>query len=142
MQVTSSFNQEPILLHMTDATKISKSSKIFCLMGSIFLVIMGAFHGSGFFFVSEAISKSNAEDFLKDIVPALFAHPSIHLFGIAGLGAFTLFLTQDFRKLTWAITILVFIDALLGFYLGGPIPGVLLTIAALCFFIAGYKNDH
>lgn len=127
---------------MTDIKKISKNSKIFCLIGSSFLLIMGAFHSSGFFFVSEAISKSNAEDFLKEIVPTLFAHPSIHLFGLAALGVLALFLTQDFRKLTWAIAILVFVDAVLGFYLGGPIPGVLLTIASLCFLIAGYKNDH
>lgn len=100
---------------------------------------MGLFHASGFFFVREAIDKSNAETFLKDIVPLLFAHPSIHLIGLAGLGILALFLKSELRKLTWAIAVLVLIDALLGFYLGGMIPGALLTIAALCFAISGYK---
>lgn len=101
---------------------------------------MGVFHGSGFFFVSEAIQESNAEEFLKDIVPALFAHPSIHLIGLAALGILSLFLKHDMRKLTWAIAVLVFLDALLGFYLGGMIPGVLLSVAALCFVVSGYKS--
>ena len=127
---------------MTDAKRISKASKIFCLIGSAFLLLIGAFHGSGFFYVSEAIQKSNAEDFLKDIVPALFAHPSIHLIGLAVLGILALFLKEDIRKLTWALAVLVFIDALLGFYLGGPIPGLLLTIAALCFVVSGYKSPN
>ncbi len=109
-------------------------------MGSAFLLIMGAFHGSGIYFVSEAIDQSNAEEFLKDIVPVLFAHPSIHLIGLAALGVLALFLKHEMRKLTWALAALVILDALLGFYLGGAIPGILLSVAALCYVVSGYKS--
>lgn len=125
---------------MTNKKRISKVSKILCLIGSSLLLIMGAIHGSGFFYVSETIEKSNAEEFLKDIVPALFAHPSIHLAGLSAFGILALFLKQDLRKVTWLLAALVGLDALLGFYLGGTIPGSLLLIAAICFVVAGLKD--
>lgn len=126
---------------MTDTKRISKTAKVFCLIGSIFLLIMGSFHGSGFFYVQEAIEKSNAETFLKDIVPVLFAHPSIHLIGLASFGVLTLFLEKDLRKVTWFLATLILIDALLAFYLGGVLPGVLLALAASSFIFAGFKNQ-
>ena len=125
---------------MSDLKKASKISKIFCIIGSSFLLIMGAFHGSGFFYVSGAIEKSNAEDFLKDIVPVLFVHPSIHLIHLAGFGVLGLFFTQDFRMLTRFIAAVVSIDAGLAFYLGGLIPGCLLSLATICFVISGYQS--
>lgn len=125
---------------MTEAQKISKTSKILCLLGSSFLLLMGLFHGTGFFYVSEAIQSSNAEGFLKDIVPALFAHPSIHLLGMAAFGILARFLKHDLRKVTWLLAALIVLDALLGFYLGGLIPGLLLLVAAICFLLAGLKE--
>ncbi|TMM57357.1 hypothetical protein FEE95_12800 [Maribacter algarum] len=125
---------------MTDVKGISKTSKLFCIIGSSFLLIMGLFHGSGFFYVSETIEKSNAEGFLKDIVPALFAHPSIHLIGLAAFGILALFLKQDLRKVTWLLAVLIALDAALGFYLGGMIPGILLLLAAICFVVSGLRD--
>jgi hypothetical protein len=119
----------------------SKASKLFCVTGSTLLLLMGMFHGTGFFYVSEALEKSNAESFLKKIVPVLFAHPSIHLIGLSALGVLALFLKQDRGKLLWSLALLVLIDALLAFYLGGWIPGILLTVAALCFVFSGYKSN-
>jgi uncharacterized membrane protein len=126
---------------MTNAKSSSKTSNTFCILGSLFLLLIGAFHGTGFFYVSEAIEKSNAESFLKKIVPVLFAHPSIHLIGLSALGVLALFLKQDRGKLLWSLALLVLIDALLAFYLGGWIPGILLTVAALCFVFSGYKSN-
>ena len=125
---------------MSDVNNITKTSKIFCIIGSSFLCIMGAFHGSGFFYISELMEQSNADLFLKDIVPVLFAHPSIHLIGLAGLGVLALFLKQDFRKLAWALSAIVLVDAILGFAVGGLIPGILITLAACCFLLAGLKT--
>lgn len=126
---------------MTDIKKTSKTSKILCVVGSTFLLLMGAFHGSGFFYISAEIEKSNAEDFLKEIVPVLFAHPSIHLIGLAAFGVLALFFKSDMQKLTWSIAILILIDMVLAFYLGGLIPGVLLSISACCFVVAGLKES-
>lgn len=125
---------------MSDSKRISKMAKVFCLIGSILLLVMGIFHGSGFFYIQEAIEKSNAESFLKEIVPVLFAHPSIHLISLSALGILAIFLKQDLRKLTWLLAVLILSDAILGFYLGGVIPGFLLLAAAICFVIAGLKD--
>ena len=128
-------------MQTTSTEKTSKASKIYCLTGSLLLLIMGLFHGSGFFYVSEAIQSSNAEAFLKDIVPALFAHPSIHLIGLAAFGVLAVFLKHELRKLTWLLAVLVILDALLAFFLGGMIPGLLLLAAAICFVLAGLKQQ-
>ena len=100
------------------------------------LIIMAFFHGSGYFYVTKTIEASNSESFLKDIVPVLFAHPSIHLLGIATLGILSLTFTNDAKKLLISLSILVLIDGLLAFLLGGWLPGILLTFAAICFLLA------
>lgn len=97
---------------------------------------MALFHGSGYFFVSDAIVTSNAAGFLKDIVPALFAHPSIHLLGLAAFGFMALTLTIDAKKVLTLISILVVIDALFAFYLGSLLAGCLLLIPSISFIIA------
>lgn len=128
-------------MQVTNSKNATKASKILCITGSTLLLILGAFHGSGFFYVSEAIEKSNAEAFLKEIVPVLFAHPSIHLIGLSAFGILALFLKQDLRKLTWLLAVLIILDALLAFYLGGMIPGFLLLAAAICFIVAGLRDQ-
>lgn len=120
--------------------KIKGVNKGLCISGSLLLLLMGLFHGSGFFYVSEAIEESNAEEFLKEIVPSLFVHPSIHLIGLATFGILAVFLKQDLRKLTWLLAVLIVLDALLAFYLGGMIPGLVLLAAAVCFMLAGLKK--
>ena len=76
----------------------SKTSRILILIGSILLFIMAIFHGSGLFYVSDLMNESNAEVFLKEIIPVLFAHPSIHLIGLTALGITTLYLKYDSKK--------------------------------------------
>jgi hypothetical protein len=125
---------------MESQKKTSKVFKVLCIVGSSLLLVMGIFHGSGFFYVKELITQSNAEGFLKDIVPVLFAHPSIHLIGLAAFGILAISLGKESKKVLWLLSILIIIDALLAFYLGGLIPGVLLLAAALCFIIAGYRQ--
>lgn len=122
--------------------KTSKRTRIYCSIGSILLLVMAAFHGSGFFYVREAITSSNAEDFLKDIVPALFAHPSIHLMGLSALGLLTLWLPREAYKVAWLLAALIALDAALAFYLGGAIPGLLLLLAAACFVLSGEKSKN
>lgn len=122
---------------MSILTGLSKRSKLLCWVGSLLLLIMAVFHGSGYSFVKETIVESNAETFLKEIVPALFAHPSIHLISLAAFGILSLYLAEGMRKVVTLVSILVGVDALLAFYLGGMLPGILLLIAAACFAIAG-----
>ena len=117
----------------------SKKSRVLILIGSLLLVIMAIFHGSGFFYVSKAINESNSEEFLKEIVPVLFAHPSIHLIGLSSFGFLTLFLQHDAKKLLLLLSLIVLMDGILAFYLGGMLPGALLSVSAICFFITRFK---
>ncbi|WP_109300292.1 hypothetical protein [Aquimarina sp. AU474] len=120
---------------MTEIKKKPKTSVVLCAIGSALLLIMALFHGSGFVYVSEAIKNSNAEEFLKEIVPVLFAHPSIHLISLTTFGILTIFLNYDYKKVSITLSSIIIIDAVLAFYLGGIIPGILLTIAATCFIL-------
>jgi len=118
---------------LKNPTKISKG---LILIGTMLLVVMAIFHGSGIFYVSEAIAVSNSEIFLKDIVPVLFIHSSIHLLGLASFGVLALFLQQEVKKVLIMLSILSLIDALLAFYLGAIFPGVLIMIPTFCFCLA------
>ena len=115
-----------------------KTAKILCIIGSILLLVMAVFHGSGYTFVTEGIWESNAEDFLKQIVPVLFVHVSIHLVGLAAFGILALFLKQAAGKVLPLLTVLVVADAALAFYLGAVPPGVMLLAVSFCFAVPGY----
>jgi len=127
---------------MAEQQTKSKTSRLLIVIGSILLAIMALFHGSGFFYVRDLINESNAEGFLKEIVPILFAHPSIHLFGLSALGIVTLYLKYDATKILFLLTILVIIDTILAFTIGGLIPGLILTVPAVCFSIAGFNMNQ
>jgi len=115
---------------------MSKTSKILCLVGSALLLVMAAFHGSGLSYVNKIMAASDADNFIKQIFPILFAHPSLHLVGLAAFGILSTFLAQEAWKVLMVLLIIVLADALLAFFLGGVLPGFLLVLAALCFGIA------
>ena len=115
---------------------MSKNAKILCYLGSALLIAMAAFHGSGFAFIRTIVMESNAPAFLKEIVPVLFLHPSLHLFALAAFGLLATFMERDFRKVLILLSVLIAADAALGFWVGGVLPGSLLSAAALCFAVA------
>ncbi len=121
-------------------TSKSKANKISGVIGSSLLLVMALFHGSGFSFVRETILESNSKDFLKEIVPVLFAHPSIHLIGLAAFGILSITIEKKAsKKVLLLLSLLILADALLAFYLGGILPGILLSVATLCFVLASRK---
>lgn len=121
---------------------MTKTSKLLCYTGSGLLLFMGLFHGSGLQYFTGLIKQSDASDLLKEVVPVLFAHPSIHLFGLAALGILTTTMKYEFQKLLIVITIFIFIDAALGFYVGGLVPGIALALAGLFFLLAALRKDQ
>ena len=123
---------------MVFRTGITRTSKILILFGSFLLLAMSGFHGSGFVYVSDAIHTSNAEPFVKKIVPTLFAHPSIHLFGLAVMGIATLYLKEGAAIVLYILALITLMDAVLAFAIGGWIPGVLLALPVLCFCFAAF----
>ncbi|MEM7380221.1 MAG: hypothetical protein AAF361_03370 [Bacteroidota bacterium] len=114
----------------------SRSSKFFVISGCLLLALMAVFHGSGIQFVNAEVTKSNTADFIKEIFPVLFIHPSIHLFGLAAFGALTLRMKDDRKKVLVMISSLIVISSLAAFYLSAILPGLLLLSAAFCFLIA------
>ena len=119
---------------------MTKTPKVLCYIGSGLLLLMGLFHGSGLSYFTGLIKESNAMDLLKEVVPVLFAHPSIHLIGLAALGILATTMQQPVNKLLIFLVIMIGIDAALGFYVGGPIPGIALSIAAAFFLGAALRN--
>lgn len=126
---------------MSDKKGLPRSSKVLCSIGSMLLIVMAGFHGSGYSYVNTAIKESNSEIFLKEIVPVLFAHPSIHLVGLAALGILVLFLAQDGGKVLLFLALLVLTDGILAFYLGGTIPGIILVLAAVLFAVSSKRKN-
>jgi len=124
---------------MEEQNSKSKTHTILILVGSILLAGMALFHGSGLFYITDLINKSNTNEFLKEIFPVLFAHPSIHLIGLSVFGIVTLYLNQDAKKILYLLTALVLIDSILAFTVGGIFPGLLLSIPVLCFAFAALK---
>lgn len=118
----------------------SKTYTVLCIVGSVLLVVMAIFHGSGYSFIKETIDASNSEEFLKEIIPTLFVHPSIHLIGLAAFGILAIYVSEGYRKVLLLLSLLIGIDAFLAFNLGGVLPGVLLLISALCFVTARSKK--
>lgn len=118
----------------------SKITKISTIIGCILLIVMSLFHGSGIYYVTDLIEQSNSESFVKEIFPILFAHPSIQLLGLAGLGILTLFMRYEAGKIRFFIAIMVLIDSLLAFYLGATIPGILLIFTSVSFGLGGVKK--
>lgn len=117
---------------------MSRTAKILCVIGSILLLVMAIFHGSGHSMVSESIEASDAPEFLKHIVPALFFHASMHLVGLAAFGILALF--NGSRGLSALLAIVVLADAGLAFYLGGVFAAAMLIVAALFFAVAAAQR--
>jgi len=116
---------------------------IFCVIGSILLLLTAVLHGSGYFQVSDAISKSNTAEFLKHAVPGLWAHFSIHLIILAAFGFVLAFSSHRMRTLIALLALAAAVDAAWAFSLAGFFVGVALPIAAaLCFAIAALAPNN
>jgi len=116
---------------------------IFCVIGSILLLVTAWLHGSGYAQVSDAISESNASGFLKHVVPGLWAHFSIHLVILAAFGFVLAFSRHRARVLLALLAVAAAVDAAWAYLLAGFFVGVILPIAAaLCFACAALVPDR
>jgi hypothetical protein len=100
-------------------------------------------HGAGHFQISDAISESNATEFLKHVVPSLWVHFSIHLVILAAFGLALAFSLHCTRTLIALLALAATADAAWAFLLAGFFVGVVLPIAAaLCFAIAALAPNN
>lgn len=118
-----------------------KISKLLKVAGIVLIFFMAAFHISGIVFVTESMNDSNAKGFLKQIFPPLFIHPSLQLIGLGVLGVLTFFYSRGARLILIWIAIMVFVDALIAFYLGAIFPGLLLCLSAILIWLAGIREN-
>ncbi|HAA10523.1 MAG TPA: hypothetical protein DCE41_02040 [Cytophagales bacterium] len=112
-----------------------------CLIASSLLLVMAVFHGSGINYVTDLIKESNADDLIKNIFPVLFIIPTVQLAGFAILGVIASTLKHQANKILIPLSVLVFADALLAFYLGATLPGVVLLVPAILFLLAALSNS-
>ena len=117
---------------------MNRTNKFFCITGSILLLMMAVFHGSGTFLITAEVSDSNVPAFIKDIFPILFAHISIHLIGLSVFGIAVTFLSQGARLILAPLIGMVAVDVAIAIYLNAVLPGVLLLLAATCFGIGAF----
>jgi len=120
--------------------KWNSISKYLCVVGSVLLLIIAVFHGSGLNYVSGLVQESDVSDLIKKIFPVLFILPTLQLIGFAILGWIASSMKQQANKVLIPIALFVLIDAFLGFYLGAIIPGLILMIPALLFGVVAWKK--
>ncbi|HXD37190.1 MAG TPA: hypothetical protein VN624_11080 [Rhodanobacter sp.] len=114
-----------------------RAARILCVIGSILLLVTAVLHGTGYYAISGAISRSSASAFLKHVVPGLWVHFSMHLVVLAAFGLVLAFSLHRTRSLVALLALAVAADAAWAFSLAGFFVGVALLIAAaLCFALA------
>jgi len=109
------------------------------LIGIALLIGIAILHGSGYRFVAEEIGQSDLPDFLKRVLPPLYLYPSALMGILAVLLAIYLRSPKGLPVVLGVIAVIVAANAVLGFLLGGLVPGGVLLIAAGLFGFASRK---
>ncbi|MEO1715177.1 MAG: hypothetical protein AAFU60_17755 [Bacteroidota bacterium] len=112
--------------------------RILGLSGTILLLIMAVFHGSGLPYVNEIMMESNAASFLKDIFPILFVQPSLHLLTLAAFAGLGVFFIPDGRRVLKLTALAILVDAILALVLQAWIPAGMLVLAAGLLMVATF----
>lgn len=120
----------------------SKSYKWLIVTGSLLLTLMAIFHASGTPYVSEMMNQSNADGLLKEIFPVLFLNPTLHLITLAAFAVASIYLTKGYKIILTIVSAAAIVNAIMAFYLGANIPGILLILASSCFAVAVLRSNN
>ncbi|MEL7023553.1 MAG: hypothetical protein AAGL69_07360 [Pseudomonadota bacterium] len=120
--------------------KASKTVVAATLAGSLMLLATAALHASGYSWIAESIQESDLSDFLKSILPSLFLYPSILMIVLAVAATLALRWPAVATGVWGVVCVIVALNSLLGFILGGPVPGLVLLVAAGLFGFAAYRQ--
>jgi len=112
---------------------------ILSVLGVVMLLAMAALHASGFGYISSTLGESDIPDFLKQILPPLFLYPSALLVLLSSAVLVSLKLRTGQAAVLGVVTSVAAANAIFGFVLGGPIPGVVLALAAIVFGAAAWQ---
>ena len=107
-------------------------------IGVLMLLGMAALHASGYGWVAESLRDSNAPDFLKRVLPPLFLYPSLVMCGLSAFAILATFLRAAVAPVLGGVAAVVVGHSILGFLLGGLLPGGVLLFAASWFVLGTY----
>lgn len=104
--------------------------RLLSLLAAAMLAAIAALHGSGYGYAASEIAQSNLPDFLKRVLPPLWLYPSALMAILACVVLLTLRRLPGRSLVLRVVAAIVAANAVLGFVLGGWIPGGVLLLAA------------
>lgn len=119
---------------------MGKLDRTLCFIGSGLLLAIAALHSSGTNYINGIAQKSDLPAFIKTVFPVLFILPTIQLVGLAAFGVIASTMKNQANKVLIPLAILVFVNALLAFYLNALLPGFILAIPATIFALVAYRT--
>jgi hypothetical protein len=112
---------------------------ILSLLGAAILLAVAALHGTGYQYVAGTLQESELPSFLKRILPPLYLYPSALMILLSLTVLATLNRGAAQAPVLGLVGVIVSANAILGFVLGGLIPGVALLLVAALFAFASLK---
>ncbi len=109
------------------------------VLGAALLLAVAALHGSGYQYVSGTLQESELPSFLKRVLPPLYLYPSALMALLAISVLATLARSSARAPVLGLVGVIVAANAVLGFVLGGLIPGGALLLVAGLFIFASLK---
>ena len=103
------------------------------------LLAVAALHGSGYEYVAGTLQESELPGFLKRVLPPLYLYPSALMILLALAVLATLGRSAARGPVLGLVGVVVAANAILGFVLGGAIPGGALLLVAGLFAFASLK---
>lgn len=119
---------------------IRKQNNTLIIVASTLLLAIGVFHGSGINYLGEMVQASDVAPIVRKIFPVLFILPSLQLIGLALIGLVARRKPIN-HQVFFVLFILVLIDAMLAFWLGALIPGIILALPALIYLLAALPHQ-
>lgn len=117
----------------------SRLVPVLSVLGAVVLLAVAALHGSGYEYVAGTLQESELPDFLKRVLPPLYLYPSGLLVLLALAVLATLRSSTARAPVLGLVGAVVAANAILGFVLGGAIPGGALLLVAGLFAFASLK---
>lgn len=118
----------------------SRLVTIFSILGSAVLLGVAALHGNGYQYVAGTLQESELPSFLKRILPPLYLYPSALMVLLSLAVLATLKWRAAQAPVLGLVGVIVAANAILGFVLGGLIPGGALLLVAGLFAFASLKS--
>ncbi|MEO1582713.1 MAG: hypothetical protein AAFR91_12820 [Pseudomonadota bacterium] len=112
---------------------------VLSVLGAAILLAVAALHASGYQYVAGTLQESELPSFLKRILPPLYLYPSALLIVLSLAVLATLKWSAARTPILGLVGVIVAANAILGFVLGGMIPGGALLLVAGLFAFASLK---